>query len=172
MHPQKVTVWCALWSGGVIGPYFFENDAGATVTVNGERYRNMINNFLLPELQNIDIRDKWFQQDGATCHTAGETVNLLHQTFPQRLISRNGDVNWPARSCDLTPLDYFLWGYVKSVVYRNNPRTIDELKAEIIQVIGEIEPQLCENVIHNFDKRITYCKAARGGHLSDILFKI
>ncbi|XP_047530402.1 uncharacterized protein LOC125066384 [Vanessa atalanta] len=38
MHPQKVTVWCGFWAGGVIGPYFFENDNGVAVTVNGRRY--------------------------------------------------------------------------------------------------------------------------------------
>lgn len=29
--------------------------------------------------------------------------------------SRNGDVNvsWSVRLCDLTPFDYFYWGYVK-----------------------------------------------------------
>lgn len=42
MHPQRVTVWCGFWSGGIIGPFFFENEAGAAVTVNGERYRAMI----------------------------------------------------------------------------------------------------------------------------------
>ncbi|GFY05755.1 uncharacterized protein TNCV_4404221 [Trichonephila clavipes] len=53
----------------------------------------------------------WFQQDGATCHTARATIDLLlKDTFGDRLISRFGPVNWPPRSCDLTPLDY-LWGY-------------------------------------------------------------
>ena len=40
-HAQRATVWCGFWAGGVIGPYFFENDAGNAVTVNGVRYRNM-----------------------------------------------------------------------------------------------------------------------------------
>ncbi|GFV40335.1 uncharacterized protein TNCV_4900541 [Trichonephila clavipes] len=45
------------------------------------------------------------------------TIDLFKDTFGDRLISRFGPVNWPPRSCDLTPLDYFLWGYVKSLVY-------------------------------------------------------
>ena len=28
MHPQRVTVWCGFRAGGIIGPYFFENEAG------------------------------------------------------------------------------------------------------------------------------------------------
>ncbi|GFV44458.1 uncharacterized protein TNCV_4737121 [Trichonephila clavipes] len=108
LHPEKLTVWCALWAGGIIGPYFFKNDEGHNVTVNGDRYRAMITNFFIPELNNHDVQELWFQQDGATCHTARAPINLLKDTFGDRLISRFGPVNWPPRSCDLTPLDYFL----------------------------------------------------------------
>ncbi|GFW10184.1 uncharacterized protein TNCV_1849011 [Trichonephila clavipes] len=68
----------------------------------------MITNFFIPELNNHDVQKLWFQQDGATCHTARATIDLLKDTFGDRLISRFGPVNWPPRSCDLTPLDYFL----------------------------------------------------------------
>ncbi|GFW09148.1 uncharacterized protein TNCV_4206311 [Trichonephila clavipes] len=54
---------------------------------------------------------------GATCHTARATIDLLKDTFGDRLISRFGPVNWPPRSCDLTPPDYFLWGLCKVMVY-------------------------------------------------------
>jgi hypothetical protein len=59
---------------------------------------------------------------------------------------------------------------VKSLVYANKPQTIPELKAEIRRVIGEIEPQLCGNVIENFVKTIRVCQQSGGGHLSDIVF--
>ncbi|GFU08102.1 putative transposable element [Trichonephila clavipes] len=121
LHPEKLTAWCALWTGGIIGPYFFKNDEGHNVTVNGDRYRAMITNFFIPELNNHDVQELWFQQDGATCHTALATIDSLKDTFGDRLISRFGPVNWPPRSCDLTPLDYFLWGYVKSWVYADKP---------------------------------------------------
>ncbi|GFX47476.1 putative transposable element [Trichonephila clavipes] len=74
LHPEKLTVWCALWAGGIIGPYFFKNEEGHNVTVNGNR-------------------------------TARATIDLLKDTFGDGLISRFGPVNWPPRSCDLTPLD-------------------------------------------------------------------
>ncbi|GFT57057.1 uncharacterized protein TNCV_1691181 [Trichonephila clavipes] len=77
-------------------------------TVNGDRYRAMITNFFIPELNNHDVQELWFQQDGATCPTARATIDLLKDTLGDRLISRFGPVNWPPRSCDLTPLDYFL----------------------------------------------------------------
>ncbi|GFU58256.1 DUF4817 domain-containing protein [Trichonephila clavipes] len=130
LHPEKLTVWCALWAGGIIGPYFFKNDEGHDVTVNGDLYRAMITNFFIPELNNHDVQELWFQQDGAACHTARATIDLLKDTFGDRLISRFAPVNWPPRSCDLTPLDYFLWGYVKSLVYADKPQTLDHLEAK------------------------------------------
>ncbi|GFU75793.1 putative DD41D transposase [Trichonephila clavipes] len=150
LHPEKLTVWCALWAGGIIGPYFFQNDEGHNVTVNGDRYRAMITNFFIPELNNHDVQELWFQQDGATCHTARATIDLLKDTFGDRLISRFGPVNWPPRSCDLTPLDYFLWGYVKSLVYADKPQTLDHLEDNIRRVIADIRPQMLEKVIENW----------------------
>ena len=51
LHPEKVTVWWALWSVGVIGPYFFKNDDGTTVNVNSEHYGHMIINIFLPAIR-------------------------------------------------------------------------------------------------------------------------
>ncbi|GFX13391.1 uncharacterized protein TNCV_2191461 [Trichonephila clavipes] len=93
LHPETLTVWCALWAGGIIGPYFFKNDEGHNITVNGDRYRAMIINFFIPELNNHDVQELWFQQDGATCHTARATIDLLKDTFGDHLISRFGPVN-------------------------------------------------------------------------------
>ena len=81
-----------------------------------------------------------------------------------------GDVNWPPRSCDLTPLDFFLSGHVKGKVYADNPQTIPQLKDNIERVIGEIDPSLCENVMKHFGKRLVVCQKSRGGHLEDIIF--
>ncbi|GFS93887.1 uncharacterized protein TNCV_5053421 [Trichonephila clavipes] len=103
LHPEKLT-------GALYGlvESFFKNDDDHNVTVDGDRYRAMITNFFIPELNNHDVQELWFQQDGATCHTARATIDLLKDTFGDRLISRFGPVNWSPRSCDLTPLDYFL----------------------------------------------------------------
>ncbi|GFX00855.1 putative DD41D transposase [Trichonephila clavipes] len=169
---KKLTVWCALWAEGIIGPYFFKNDEGHNVTVNGDRYRAMITNFFIPELNNHDVQELWFQQDGATCHTALVTIDLLKDTFGDHLISRFGPVNWPPRSCDLTPLDYLLWGYVKSLVYADKPQTLDHLKDNIRRVITDIRPQMLEKVIENWTSRLDYIRASRGSHIPEIIFKM
>ncbi|GFV72037.1 transposable element Tcb2 transposase [Trichonephila clavipes] len=79
LHPEKLTVWFTLWAGGIIGPYFFKNDEGHNVTVNGDRYRAMITNFFIPELNNHDVQKLWFQQDG------GYVKSLVYADKPQTL---------------------------------------------------------------------------------------
>ncbi|GFU48879.1 short stature homeobox protein [Trichonephila clavipes] len=74
-----------------------------------------------------------------------ENCKLLKDTFGDLLISRFGPVNWPPRSCDLTPLDYFQWGYVKSLVHADKPQTLDYLEDNIHRVIADIRPQMLEN---------------------------
>ncbi|GFU87235.1 uncharacterized protein TNCV_738121 [Trichonephila clavipes] len=139
---------------------------------NGDRYRAIITNFFIPELNNHDVQELWFQQDGATCHTARATIDLLKDTFIDRLISRFGPVNWPPRSCDLTPLDYFLWGYVKSLVYADKLQTLDHLEDNIRHVIVDIRPQMLEKVIENWTSRLDYIRASRGSPMPEIIFKI
>ncbi|GFW58947.1 transposable element Tc3 transposase [Trichonephila clavipes] len=132
----------------------------------------MITNFFIPELNNHDVQELWFQQDGATCHTARETIDLLKDTFGDRLILRFGPVNWPPRPCDLTPLDYFLWGYVKSLVYAGKPQMLDPLEDNIRRVIADIRPQMLGKVIENWTSRLDYIRASRGSHMPEIIFKI
>ncbi|GFV14618.1 putative LOC100569746 [Trichonephila clavipes] len=83
-------------------------------------------------------------------HSSCATIDLLKDTFGDRLISRFGPVNWPPRSCDSTPLDYFLWGYVKSLVYADKPQRLDHLIDIICRVIADIRPQMLEKVIENW----------------------
>ncbi|GFW69891.1 uncharacterized protein LOC103524116 [Trichonephila clavipes] len=132
----------------------------------------MITNFFISELNNHDVQELWFQQDGATCHIARATIDLLKDTLGDRLISRLVPVNWPPRSCDLTPLDYFLWGYVKSLVYANKPQTLDHLEDNIRRVIADIRPQMLEKVIENWTSRLDYIRASRGSPMLEIIFKI
>ncbi|GFV85672.1 DUF4817 domain-containing protein [Trichonephila clavipes] len=82
--------------------------------------------------------------------TARATIDLLKYTFDDRLISRFGPVNWPPISCDLTPLDYFQWGYVKSLVYADKPETLGHLEDSILRVFADIRPQMLEKVIGNW----------------------
>jgi len=66
------------------------------------------------------------------------TRNFLNETFPNKWIGRRGQIKWPLRSSDLTPLDYFYWEYLKSKVYETKPGTINELRARLLDVSNSI----------------------------------
>ncbi|GFU58312.1 transposable element Tc3 transposase [Trichonephila clavipes] len=103
----------------------------------------------------------------SSCH------NLLKDTLGDRLISRFGPVNWPFKIlCDLTPLDYFLWDYVKSLVYVDKPQNADHLEDNIRRVIADIRPQMLEKVIENWMSRLDYIRASGGSHMPEIIFKM
>jgi hypothetical protein len=106
-------------SFGVIGLYFFGDEAGRAVTVNSARYTEMLRTFLEPELQRLGVETQtvWFQQDEAMVHTARIVMRVLNKMLPARMISRRGNIEWPVRSPDLNACDFFLWGYLKSKVY-------------------------------------------------------
>ena len=170
LHPLKVTVWCGVTSSRIIGPYFFEDSDGNTETVNGNRYRQMLQEYLFHEMEDMNTENIWFQQDGATAHTARETMDMLRTHFPNRVISRFGDVPWPPRSPDLSPPEFFLWGYLKGKVYTDKPNTLQELKLKIIQEISRITPEMLSAVMNSFIKRVRLCLTKNGSHLNDIIF--
>ena len=58
LHSDKVIVWCGVASFGVIGPYFFEDEAGRAVTVNSARYTEMLRTFLELELQRLGVENQ------------------------------------------------------------------------------------------------------------------
>ncbi|GFU11058.1 putative LOC100569746 [Trichonephila clavipes] len=101
-----------------------------------------------------------------------QNCRIWSEANPQVVISRFGPVNWPPRSCDLTPLDYFLWGYVKSLVYADKPQTLDPLEDNIRRVIADIRPQMLEKVIENWTSRLDYIRASRGSPMPEIIFKM
>ena len=107
----------------------------------------MLNEFFFTKIEEDDIGNIWFQQDGAKCHTAEATLDVFHPVFEDRIICRRADVVWPPWSCDLTPLDYYLWGVVKDKCYATKSETIDALKDKISEAIGEIQQHTIDNVL-------------------------
>jgi hypothetical protein len=55
LHSDKLTVWCGIASFGVLGPYIFEDNEGAALTVTSERHVEMLRNFCEPELRHREI---------------------------------------------------------------------------------------------------------------------
>jgi hypothetical protein len=117
------------------------------------------------------IQNVWFQQDGATAHTAWRSLGMLREMFPGCLISLSVDVEWPAQSPDLSPCDFFLWGYLKKEIFKHHPRSLEYLKERIRQEIDTIPPEITRRLMKNFRKRLQQCVANDGRHMSDMIFK-
>lgn len=171
IHSEKVTAWAALSSSGIIGPFFFEDSDGNATSVNSSSYLDLIRRKFIPALRRkgVNINQIWYQQDGATPHTARNVLDYLDKTFNGHFISFRTHQEWPPHSPDLNPLDFFLWGYLKDKVYTPAPSTKQELKASIRREIRLISTFTLESVIRNFSERIQLVKRQNGRHLEHIL---
>ena len=115
----------------------------------------------------------YFQQDGATSHTAKIAMNILHPHFPGHLISRYGDIAWPAWSPDLSVCNFYLWGYLKIVVYcAPSPRTTHELKLRIQEEISRIPVDVLRRTMSSVHDRLAEYEQRNGGHLEDVIFRV
>ena len=70
----------------------------------------------------------------------------------------------------MTPLDYYLWGAVRDKCYAGKLETIDALKDNIREAIGEIQLPAIDIVVKNWTDRVGYCMATRGSYLNEIIF--
>lgn len=111
----------------------------------------------------------WFQQDGAPAHYHHQVRQYLDNWMGNRWIGRRGPVAWPARSPDLTPLDFFLWGYVKQEVYKEIPTTQENMKNRIRHVFRSIQPQTLQDVRDSFAMRLNLCLQQNGNIFEHLL---
>jgi len=115
---------------------FMDRSFFAENAVNGGTYLAMLQNWLLPQVSE-DLEDFISQQDGAPPHWHRDVRRFLNESLPQRWIDRVGKEDlalqfWPARSPDLTTRDFFLWGFVKEIVYVPSlPTNLDGLNNRI-----------------------------------------
>ena len=64
-----------------------------------------------------------------------------------------------------------LWGYLKSRLYMNGPRTIEELKLAIRQEIAALPQKMLDRAMQDFEERLRMCVRQEGRHLTDIIFR-
>lgn len=163
-HRWSLNVWGGIIGEHVVGPHFFDG------TLTGTIYLNFLENNLPQLLVNLPERNRmWFQQDGAPPHYSNAVREHLNDIYPLRWIGRNGPTNWPPRSPDLTSMDFFLWGYVKEIVYRDTPTTIDNMKERIINAFRSITPAVLRAVGNSFRRRIEMCVNLNGQHVEHLL---
>lgn len=130
--------------------------------------RGCVENFL-DELPLMTRRDSWYQMDGAPAHSSYEVDQLLTAMFNDRWIGRNGPWLWPPRSPDLTPLDFYLWGHIKSLVYSAPIQTKEQLIQRIRDAFQNLDPQQIRQATGDaVHKRLLKCLNANGGHIEHL----
>ena len=89
----------------------------------------------------------------------------LNERFPGRWTGRHGPFYWPARSPDLTPCDFFLWGYLMDIVFREPCTSIMHLQNSIQEVCAGITKAMCRKVCHSVAQRLRDCLEKDGQFL-------
>lgn len=171
LSTEKLVVWCAVAHDRIIGPYFFEDEDGKTCTVNRWRYLAMLKGFYLPNIRRHgELNTITFHQDGAPPHYANLVRDWLQEKFGDRVIGRGFDNFWPPYSPDLNPCDFYLWGYLKSVVYRDPvPKTLEDLKKKIRREIRKINGETLAKVYDNVLVRLQRVLGRKGAWIEHLI---
>lgn len=162
----SLNVWAGIIGDYVIGPYFFDG------TVNGAAFLNFLELDFRNLLQNVPQNYRngmWFQLDGATPHYQLNVRNWLNREFQDRWIGRAGPTNWPARSPGLTPCDFFLWGFIKNIVYKEEVTTKQNMKDRITAAFRQVTPAMLRDVRKSMKERARKCINENGRHFEHLL---
>ena len=161
LHSPKITVWCGFTAKCILPPFFFSS------TVTGAAYLEMLRSHLKRHLPRAR-KNITFQQDGAPPHIANPVKAFLNETFGDRVISRHFPRKWPARSPDLNPADYWLWGQLKHNIYSKQPKTLEDLRDLIEREVREIDVTVMKSAVLNLVDRLNLVIQLDGGHIEHV----
>lgn len=167
-HEFSLNIWAGIVGDMLIGPHILPN------RLNGASYRAFLENDLLDLLDDVplDIRHiMWYMHDGAPAHFSRAAREYLNVIYPRRWIGRGGPVPWPARSPDLNPLDYYLWGHLKACVYASDVANNDELWLRVQNACQAVRanPGVLERVRQSHMRRLQACVDIRGSNFEHLL---
>ena len=163
----KFNVFCAIKNDSVFCYHFYNEN------LNGERYVDLLSNVVMRVVSNMPEREAnmaFYQMDGAPPHNTRIVGETLDQMFQDRWIANNGPFLWPPRSPDLNPLDFFVWGYIKNLVYSVPVTTKEDMMDRIRRAFQTLTPEMIKKATkNNFIKRIQKCLQVNGNVFEHIL---
>lgn len=156
---HNLMVWLGVIDESIVGPYYFDG------TVNSRSYLNMLEEFVMPELNRLgkNSNDIIYMHDGAPPHVTAEVRDFLGANFFGWMGRGNDSIlQWPPRSTDFNPLDFFVWGYLSDLVYLVQPEDLNDLRLKIEEAVDNITNAMLVNTQRNFLKRMRKCVEENG----------
>ena len=92
-------------------------------------------------------------------------VGFWMQHFQTGGMGTDGTTPWPPRSPDITPLEFFLWRYVKNNLFSTPVPDITNLKARITDAFVTTNEDVLENTWRETDYRLDVLRAAKEAHV-------
>ncbi|KAJ4445089.1 hypothetical protein ANN_06888 [Periplaneta americana] len=127
----SLNMWAGIIGDRLVGPHVLVN------RLTGQAYTNTIPH-VLEDTPLINRQHIHFLHDGAPVHFSRTARRYLDRRFPDRWIGRGGPIAWPPRSPDLNPLDFYLWGHLKSLVYSCPVPDLESLRNRIVACSEDI----------------------------------
>lgn len=166
-HKFSFNVFCLLMHNKIAFCLYDDNLTGAKYL---DILRSIVSDFL-DDLPLEILRNCFYQLDGAPAHCTHGVSAELFSMFEDRWIAREGPWKWPPRSPDLTPLDFYLWGRIKEIVYKTPVTTREDLENRVRTALGSIEGEEIKKVTNeHVITTIHECLRANGGHFKQFSY--
>lgn len=167
----SINFWGGIVNGCLLGLYELPQ------RMNGLEYLNFLQHGLEPLVDDVvplAIRQRmFFMHDGAPCHYLEAVRAFLDHEFPYRWIGRGGPIAWPPRSPDLNPMDFYVWGFLKNLIYRPGlpeVQDVNELRQRVHEATEQLREggamrQACQSLL----RRARLCLNCNGGNFEHLL---
>lgn len=166
-HFWSFNVYCAVKGNRILCVHIYDDN------LNGDMYLDILRNVLSEALDNLplaELQAAWYQQDGAPPHNTRDVCRFLDETFYDQWIAYNGPQRYPPRSPDITPLDFYIWGTIKNMVYSTAPTTKQDLQRRVREAFRSLDAAEIQKATHEeVIKRAEKCLGQNGSHFEHLI---
>lgn len=158
-YPHKINVWAGILNQNILGPILIDG------SLNGGKYLDLLQGAISDHLLALGSEDElWYQHDGCPAHNDVLAIEWLHNTFSGNVIGTHEALAWPARSPDLSPNDFWLWGHITTKIYdRMEPfSNVDDLWTAVQTCCNTVTHGQLANVQREIAERVTHCILSEG----------
>lgn len=150
----SLNCWCLMMGNRILRVHFYEGN------LNGNRYRQFLEDVLFQALEEIPLNVRmnlFFSKTGPPSQ---------QQRFQ---VPVDGFQLMDPRSPDLTPLDFYLWGYLKNKLYVNRYASVNEMRVKIMDLLQNIHHAQLTAATNDVMRRAHACLFLNGGHFEHLL---